>query len=217
MPSSYTPAGIELIADGEQTGTWGSTTNTNWELIEELAAGVVSIALSTTSYSLSVSDGASSNGRNAVVVFSGSPGGTCTVTITPNDMEKTYWIVNGSDETVTMTQGTGGDVNIAAGSKKIIYCDGAGAGAEVVDLTDSIDIAALRLAGTAVTSTAAEINTLDGFTGTYEDLNYAKDLRATGVTSTEYDYLDGVTSAIQTQLDTKASTGKAIAMSIVFG
>jgi hypothetical protein len=52
-----------------------------------------------------------------------------------------------------------------------------------------------------VTSTSAELNTLDGFTGTVADLNYAKDLRATGVTSTEFDYLDGVTSAIQTQLD----------------
>lgn len=57
---------------------------------------------------------------------------------------------------------------------------------------------------TAITSTAAELNTLDGFTGTVADFNYAKDLRATGVTSTEFDYLDGVTSNIQTQLNAKA-------------
>ena len=55
----------------------------------------------------------------------------------------------------------------------------------------------------AVTSTHTELNALDGFTGTVADLNYAKDLRATGVTSTEYDYLDGVTSNIQTQLAAK--------------
>ena len=61
--------------------------------------------------------------------------------------------------------------------------------------------AALQIGGTTVTSTAAEINKLDGFTGTVTDLNYAKDLRATGVTSTEYDFLDGVTSNIQTQID----------------
>lgn len=54
-----------------------------------------------------------------------------------------------------------------------------------------------------LTSTTAELNTLDGFTGAVADLNYAKDLRATGVTSTEFDYLDGVTSNIQTQLDGK--------------
>ena len=56
-----------------------------------------------------------------------------------------------------------------------------------------------------VTSTAAEINKLDGFTGDKDDLIYAKDLKATGVTATEFDYLDGVTSAIQTQIDSKTS------------
>ena len=62
----------------------------------------------------------------------------------------------------------------------------------------------LQYAGTAITATAAEINTLDGFTGDVNDFNYLKDLEtlhATGVTATEFDYLDGVTSNIQTQLD----------------
>jgi len=45
-----------------------------------------------------------------------------------------------------------------------------------------------------ITATAAEVNKLDGFTGTKDDLNYAKDLRATGVTTTEFDKLDGLTS-----------------------
>lgn len=56
----------------------------------------------------------------------------------------------------------------------------------------------------AVTATQAELNALGGFTGTVTDLDYAKDLRATGVTAAEFDYLDGVTSNIQTQLNTKA-------------
>jgi len=54
---------------------------------------------------------------------------------------------------------------------------------------------------TGLTSTSAELNTLDGFTGVVDDLNYAKDLRATGVTAVEFDYLDGVSSNIQTQID----------------
>ena len=57
-----------------------------------------------------------------------------------------------------------------------------------------------------VTATTAELNKVDGFTGTVTDLNYAKDLRATGVTSTEFDYLDGVSSNIQTQLNSKQPT-----------
>jgi len=59
----------------------------------------------------------------------------------------------------------------------------------------------VQIGGTSITATAAELNALDGITATVTELNYT----------------DGVTSAIQTQLDTKASTGKAIAMAIVFG
>jgi len=142
MASTYTAAGIELITTGEQSGTWGTTTNTNWELVEELATGVVSVALTGTTYTLTTSDGSSSEGRHAVVVFSGSPGGTCTVTISPNDMQKVYFVKNGSDETVTLTQGSGGNVNVAAGDSAIVYCDGAGAGAAVVDFTSTFNFAA---------------------------------------------------------------------------
>ena len=57
-----------------------------------------------------------------------------------------------------------------------------------------IDAIAFTLNGTGVSSTAAELNKLDGFTGVVADLNYAKDLRATGVTASEFNILDGVTS-----------------------
>ena len=201
MASTYTPAGIELIGDGEQSTTWGDTTNTNWELMEEMVTGVVSIALTATTYTLTTSDGATSNGRHAIVKFTGSPGGTCTVTVSPNDMQKLYYVVNSSDETVTLSQGSGANVSVAAGKNKVVYCDGAGSGAAVVDLSSGFD--ATTLAELGVTATAAELNTLDGFTGDKDDLNYAESLRATGVTDTEFDYLDGVTSNIQTQLDAK--------------
>jgi len=62
----------------------------------------------------------------------------------------------------------------------------------------------LQYGGTAITSTAAEINVLDGYTGSVTELNYLDTLHATGVTSTEFDYLDGVTSNVQTQLDAKS-------------
>jgi hypothetical protein len=137
MASTYSNTGIELIGDGEQSTTWGNTTNTNWELMEELVTGVVSIGLTGTTYTLTQTDGATSNGRHAVIVFTGSPGGTCTVTISPSDMQKVYWIVNNSDETVTVTQGSGSNVSILAGGKRPIYCDGAGAGAAVVDLSET--------------------------------------------------------------------------------
>ena len=85
--------------------------------------------------------------------------------------------------------------------------------------TGEVNIAAgnLNYAGTAVTASGAELNKLTGYNGSVTELNYLKDLYDTGVTNTEYDYLDGVTSNIQTQLNAKASTGKAIAMAMVFG
>ena len=71
------------------------------------------------------------------------------------------------------------------------------AGGAVVDIVKD----KFMIGGTAVTTTAAELNILDGVTATTAELNY----------------VDGVSSAIQTQMDTKASVGKAIAMAMVFG
>ncbi len=73
---------------------------------------------------------------------------------------------------------------------------------------------ALQIGGVAVTSTAAELNILDGVTSTAAELNILDGVTATAA---ELNHVDGVTSAIQTQLDAKASTGKAIAMAMVFG
>lgn len=62
------------------------------------------------------------------------------------------------------------------------------------DIDGTLETDGLSINGTTVTSTAAEINKLDGFTGVAADLNYAKDLRATGVTTSEFDKLDGLTA-----------------------
>jgi hypothetical protein len=75
----------------------------------------------------------------------------------------------------------------------------------------------LDYGGTAVTASGTELNKLTGYNGSVTELNYLKSLYDTGVTNTEFDYLDGVSSNIQTQLTAKASTGKAIAMAMVFG
>ena len=164
MASTYTAAGIELITTGEQSGTWGATTNTNLELIEELAVGVVSVALTGTTYTLTTTDGTSSEGRHAVVVFSGSPGGTCTVTVSPNDMQRVYFVKNGSDQTVTLTQGSGGNVNVASGDSAIVYCDGAGASAAVVDFTSTLNFQAYDANLTSFLS-ALDLPTVDGTSG----------------------------------------------------
>jgi hypothetical protein len=244
MPSTYTNnGGIELPANGEQASTWGNTVNDNMNIIDRLINGVGSITLSGTTHTLTTSDGTTSDGHYKVLVLGGSPSGTNTVTVAPNNGQHIYIVKNNSGQTATFTQGSGANVSVATGASKIIYCDGAGSGAAVVDITSSLDLGALVIGGATVTatvaelnimdgvtSTTAEINKLDGFTGDVNDLNYAKDLRVTSVTNSEFailsdltattnelnimdgvtattqelNYVDGVTSNLQTQLNAKA-------------
>ena len=165
MASTYTSnIGVEKIGAGEQAGTWGNTTNNNLDIIDRAINGVGAITLSGTTHTLTTTDGTLSDGGFKVLVLGGSPSGTNTITISPNDQDKMYFVQNGTDQTVTFTQGSGANVSFVAGSKGMIYADGAGSGAAVVDLTANIDVEALRLDGTAVSSTATELNVLDGDT-----------------------------------------------------
>ena len=165
MASTYTSnLGVEKIGAGEQAGTWGNTTNNNLDIIDRAINGVGAITLSGTSHTLTTSDGTLSDGGFKVLVLGGSPSGTNTITISPNDQDKVYIVQNGTSQTATFTQGSGGNVSVPAGSKKIIFADGAGSGAAVTDVTDALDVATLRLAGTAVSATATELNIVDGDT-----------------------------------------------------
>ena len=117
MASTYTSnLGIEKIGAGEQAGTWGNTTNNNLDIIDRAINGVAAITLSSTTHTLTTSDGTLSEGGHKVLVFSGSPGGTCTVTISPNDQDKFYIIQNVTNQTLTFTQGSGGNVSVVAGT-----------------------------------------------------------------------------------------------------
>ena len=78
--------------------------------------------------------------------------------------------------------------------------------AVIYDGNGKINASGFAISGSAITSTAAELNVLDGYTGSVTELNYLDTLHATGVTNTEFDYLDGVTSNIQTQLNAKQAT-----------
>src|SRR6056300_6566 len=102
MPSTYTGAGIELIANGEQSGTWGDTTNDNLAIIDRLTSQAGTISLSGTTHTLTISDGTLSDGQYGVLVFGGSPSGTNTVTISPNDAKRTFIVRNDSGESVVL-------------------------------------------------------------------------------------------------------------------
>ncbi len=109
---------------------------------------------------------------------------------------------------ITISGGTGDDVGlkwVAASTEFHLFNGSALADFQARDTL----VKSLAINGVLVTSTAAELNKLDGYTGGVTELNYLDTLHATGVTSTEFDYLDGVTSNIQTQLDGKANSGFA--------
>lgn len=165
MPSSYTTnTGIELIATGEQSGTWGVTTNNNLSILDRVVNGVGSISLSGTTHTLTTVDGSLSDGQYKLLVLGGSPSGTNTITISPNDAQKIYFVYNGSGEDAVFTQGSGGDITVANGDSKIIYADGAGSGAQVFDLTNNFAMGSVKITGGTITG-ITDLEVADGGTG----------------------------------------------------
>lgn len=141
MASTYTDnTGIEKPGPGEQSGSWGTTTNTNFDIIDRSLNGVGEITLAGTTHTLSTSDGATSDGHYRVLVLGGSPTGSNTITISPNDQDKVYLVYNNTSYSAVFTQGSGGDATITAGATAWIYADGKGTSAAVravpADLVD---------------------------------------------------------------------------------
>ena len=315
---------LKEIATGDESGTWGTSTNTNLELIgQALGYGTRAIANASTD-NITIADGTSDADRSMYLKLTGG-GQACTVTLLPNTASKVWIMENATSYTLTFTCGSGANVAILAGEVKIIATDGLGGGGVVYDLLTDVNLAGttktagltnagalsnqgtvtvgvddtgydvklfgatasayllwdedenklltagdalvdivkdkLMIGGTAVTTTAAELNVLDAVTagtvsaslgvvvdsnkdiGSFRNITLTGELDAgsldvsgnadidgtletdalsidgTTITATaaELNYVDGVTSAIQTQIDTKTSTGKAIAMAMVFG
>ena len=134
MTSSYVnDLRLEEIANGEASGTWGTKTNVNLELIgEALGFGTRAIADASTD-NITIADGASDNDRALYLVLTGG-GQTCTVTLLPNTSSKVWIMKNSTSFALAFTQGSGANVSIAAGETKVIATNGAGSGAIVYEL-----------------------------------------------------------------------------------
>jgi len=170
MATYTTNGGIKKIATGDESGTWGTSTNTNFDILDRITNGVGAITLTGTTHTLTTTDGTLSDGMFKVLVLGGSPSGTNTITVAPNDAQKLYFIKNGSGQDAVISQGSGANVTVGNGDSAIVYCDGAGAGAAVADISSdfgalaaSNNLSDLASATTALTNlgltaTAAEIN-----------------------------------------------------------
>ena len=139
MASTYTANnGIEKIGSGEQAGTWGTTTNNNFDIVDRAINGVGSIALSDTTHTLTTTDGTLTDGGYKVLVFTGALGANNTVTISPNDQDKVYLVKNATTDSgssgpysVIITQGSGANATVTNGEITWVFADGAGSSAAV--------------------------------------------------------------------------------------
>jgi hypothetical protein len=124
MASTYSPSlGIELIGQGEQSGTWGITTNNNLgTLLEQAITGVQTISMSNATYTLSVYQGASDEARNAVLQLVGT--NTVPQNLIAPGVNKVYVVKNNSGANVTIKTSGGNGVNIINGTTTQVYCDG---------------------------------------------------------------------------------------------
>jgi hypothetical protein len=254
MASTFSDLGIELMATGENAGTWGDKTNTNLQIVEKSIAGYVEQAVTSGgTTALTITDGdateSTSVARHAVIKLTGTISGNSIVTV-PDSIEKVYIVTNGTSGAYTVqfktASGTGITFGVSEKTTKLVYSDGTNLvdagfsggtdldGNELIldadadtsitaDTDDQIDIkiagaddfqftantftaqsgssivvpeGGLTFGSTAITSTAAELNLLDGVSGLVQaDLTK---LAAVDSTAAELNIVDGGTSATST-------------------
>jgi hypothetical protein len=201
MASTYTPLGVELMATGENAGTWGNKTNKNLQIFEQISGGYASVTVSGTgNTNLTITDGdTGANGAARVIVLSGSITGNITVSI-PLDIENFYYVKNGTSGGYTVefqyVSGSGTSVTWGTTDKgwKILSAkgdDGTNPNIEEISLTTS----------PAGTTGQVQINSSGAF-GAVAESTSGFVLTSNG---------SGAAPTMQSVM------GKAIAMAIVFG
>jgi len=123
-------------ADGD--ADWGTSTNTSLELIgEALGVGTEGITTNADTHTSTVADGATDPARALHLQYTGTLDSACTITIAPNTLKRVQIIENATSggQSIIIKQGSGATITILNGTKRIVYLDGAGSGAAVVDIT----------------------------------------------------------------------------------
>ena len=247
MASTFTDLGLELMATGENAGTWGTKTNANLSLIEQLTGGVNSQAVtdSGTPTALTIADGAlTGTAQQRVIELTGSISGARIVTF-PLLTENFYIIKNGTSGAYTVqlkaASGSGATVTFSATDKgyKLIYLDGVATNTGLFEASFSTagtvtETGTQTLTNKTLTSPKIGTNILDTngnelliLTATGSAVNEltlanaasgnAPSITASGETNVSINLIPKGTGAVQANGVGLATTGKAIAMAIVFG
>jgi len=229
MPSTYTVnLGIQKPATGEQSGTWGNTTNANFDILDQGINGALRLTLTSAGSSgspnaLAINEGSVSDGHNKWIEFYSSSdlGGNVFVQLTPNDAEKIVFVRNSlaGSRSVLLFQGTynsGRDLEIPAGVDMVVKFSGGGASAATV--TDVYTkLRATEITTPSLTATTADINggTIDNsviggstaaaVTGTAIVANTSLNIAGDGATVTGIKDEDNMASNSATKLATQQS------------
>jgi len=249
MASSYTTSfGIEKIGSGEQSGAWGDTTNHNLDILDRIASyKAVAITTNADTHTLTVREASPGSGTEnlqdgmyRVIKFTGALDSNCTVTVAPNTTAAFFIIINATTDSgssgpysVILTQGSGANITVENGKSAIVYMDGAGSGAAVIDALSNLQLATLTASGDVTASgtfnalgdTAASDKAAMGYTsaegliltgqGSTNDVTIKNDADADVITiatgGTNVDIVGDVTAAtVQADGDTSAGDNAAM-------
>ena len=192
MPSTYTNLGIQKMATGEKAGTWGTLTNTNWDIIEQIAGGYATQALADNgTVTLTKNDGTTGAVlATRVIKLTGTLSAGNSIVTVPDSIEA-WWLVNnaegGSTYTVTFKTVSGTGVSWAAGvtGTKLIYTDG----------TNCIDASA-DFGSVAGSTTQVQYNSSGAFAGSANLVFDGTNLTAAGIVTAEGGQLTTIGKAL---------------------
>ena len=249
MASSYTTSfGIEKIGSGEQSGAWGTTTNHNLDILDRISSyKAVAITTNADTHTLTVREASPGSGTEnlqdgmyRVIKFTGALDSNCTVTVAPNTTAAFFIIINATTDSgssgpysVILTQGSGANITVENGKSAVVYMDGAGAGAAVIDALSNLQLATITASGDITSSgtfnalgdTAASDKAAMGYTsaegliltgqGSTNDVTIKNDADADVITiatgATNVDVVGDLTAAtLNADGDTSASDNAAI-------
>ena len=201
MPSSYSPdLRIELIANGEQSGTWGTTTNNNLgTLIEDAISGAAAVSVTSSSQALTALNGAADQARCAALVLTTTTGAPFNVFVPP--VSKLYAVRNNSGYAATFycstvlgnTTAAGSGVSVPTGRSALLRSDGTNVADQLTYVTDSFGIG-----GTLI------VDGLSTFTGA---ATFAGNASVTGTTTLQDDLILGGSSGTAGQVVVSQGAG----------